>query len=112
MLRSVRTSLCIFGIYTYVSLLDVDESESIRTLTVLDTWVKPGHEMQPKQSSKFIVSYFFTLVLRRVETLRMSWTDVLNVFDGIYLSWDPSRWSQALTFHGQVHPFYQPSKYY
>ena len=34
--------------------------------------------------------------------LRMSWSDVLNVFDGIYLSWDPARWSQALTFHGWV----------
>lgn len=112
MLWSVRTSLCIFGIYIYISLLDVAESESIRTLTVLDTWIKSGHQMQPKQSSKFIVSCFFTLVLRRVETIRMSWADALNVFDGMYLSWDPSRWSQALTFHGRVHPFYQPLNYY
>ncbi|KAF8236080.1 cysteine proteinase [Tricholoma matsutake] len=67
------------------AVIDVDESEGIRTLAVLDTWVKPGQESQRKQS---------------IETLRMSWSDVLNVFDGIYLSWDPARWSQVLTFHG------------
>lgn len=66
------------------AVIDVDESEGIRTLAVLDTWVKPGQESQRKQS----------------KTLRMSWSDVLNVFDGIYLSWDPARWSQVLTFHG------------
>jgi calpain-7 len=39
------------------ALIDVDESEGTRTLTVLDTWVKPGQERQSKQSSKFIVAY-------------------------------------------------------
>jgi calpain-7 len=37
-----------------------------------------------------------------IETLQMSWSDVLNVFDGVYLSWDPARWSHTLTFHGWV----------
>ncbi|KAF8058758.1 hypothetical protein FPV67DRAFT_1523596 [Lyophyllum atratum] len=67
------------------AVIDVLEAEGARILTVLDTWVKPNHENQSKEPSK---------------ALQIPWSDVLNVFDGIYLSWDPSRWANSLTFHG------------
>lgn len=30
----------------------------------------------------------------------MPWADVLNVFDGIYISWDPALWATPKVFHG------------
>jgi hypothetical protein len=35
--------------------LDITENEGIRTLTVLDTWVKPGQEGQRKQPGKLAI---------------------------------------------------------
>lgn len=33
-------------------------------------------------------------------TLQISWSEVINTFDGVYLSWDPGMWQHSLTFHG------------
>ena len=49
------------GIYIYTSLLDVDENEDIRTLSVLDTWVKPGQQSQTKQPSELLAHNVFHL---------------------------------------------------
>jgi uncharacterized protein YpmS len=35
-----------------------------------------------------------------VGVLQIPWSEVLNTFDGIYLSWDPKMWERQLTFHG------------
>jgi hypothetical protein len=40
------------------------------------------------------------------ETLQMSWSEVMNSFDGVYLSWDPEMWQHSLTFHGYPHFFF------
>lgn len=32
----------------------------------------------------------------------MPWSDVCDVFDGIYISWDPSLFGKELEFHGCV----------
>ena len=32
----------------------------------------------------------------------MPWLDVLNTFDGIYVSWDPAMWHKTLNYHGCV----------
>ncbi|KAK7472367.1 cysteine protease [Stygiomarasmius scandens] len=31
----------------------------------------------------------------------MPWLDVLNTFDGIYVSWDPAMWHKTLNYHGK-----------
>lgn len=67
------------------AVIDVLEKQSSRKLSVLDTWVNPNHENQAQQPSK---------------VLQVAWSDILNVFDGIYLSWDPSMWPNNLVFHG------------
>ena len=35
-----------------------------------------------------------------LEVIDMSWDDVCNVFDGIYINWDPRLFKHKLTFHG------------
>ncbi|KAJ2930167.1 hypothetical protein H1R20_g6964, partial [Candolleomyces eurysporus] len=62
---------------------DVSECEEGRTVTILDSWVCPDTE--PEDQSRM---------------LTIPWADALNMFDGIYLSWDPEMWTHSLTFHG------------
>ncbi|RXW16410.1 hypothetical protein EST38_g9440 [Candolleomyces aberdarensis] len=62
---------------------DVAEREEGRTVTILDSWVCPDTE--PEDQSRM---------------LTIPWADALNMFDGIYLSWDPEMWTHSLTFHG------------
>ncbi|GLB37855.1 putative peptidase C2 family protein [Lyophyllum shimeji] len=66
------------------AVIDVIEENGARVLTVLDTSVSQNAAKQAKESS----------------TLQIPWSDVLNIFDGIYLSWDPSWWPKSVTFHG------------
>ncbi|KAF9462395.1 hypothetical protein BDZ94DRAFT_1261255 [Collybia nuda] len=66
------------------AVINITEENALRTFAVLDTWVNPDHKNQSREASK---------------TLLMPWTDVLNVFDGIYLSWDPTKWPKVLTYH-------------
>ncbi|KAG7449916.1 cysteine proteinase [Guyanagaster necrorhizus] len=65
------------------AVIDVEEEDEERVLTVLDPWISPEDD---KQESRI---------------LRILWSDVLVVFDGIYISWDRRRWKNTLTFHGQ-----------
>ncbi|KAH8833138.1 hypothetical protein DL96DRAFT_1584894 [Flagelloscypha sp. PMI_526] len=59
-----------------------EHGDSDRTMTILDSWVDTGER------------------LTEARTLTISWDDIPNVFEGIYLSWDPSLWSKQLHFHG------------
>jgi hypothetical protein len=34
--------------------------------------------------------------------LKIPWSEVLCIFDGIYLSWDPTMWKHQINFHGHV----------
>ncbi|KAF8627516.1 hypothetical protein AX15_004392 [Amanita polypyramis BW_CC] len=65
--------------------IDVTESNDGPSLTVLDSWVNgdgdDGHLSQSRH-------------------LRMTWSDVLSTFDGLYLSWNPEMWPRNLKFHG------------
>lgn len=36
------------------------------------------------------------------DTIEITWDDVCDVFDGIYLNWDPSLFKNSLEFHGFV----------
>ncbi|KAJ3506469.1 hypothetical protein NMY22_g17242 [Coprinellus aureogranulatus] len=62
---------------------DVSEGEDGRTVTILDSWVTPGTESS-----------------ERLKSPTLSWDDALNMFDGIYISWDPAMFKNSLTFHG------------
>ncbi|KAF7289323.1 Calpain catalytic domain-containing protein [Mycena indigotica] len=66
------------------AVIDITESEDTRTLTVLDSWVRPPQDSQTQDC--------------RVR--HIPWSDVVGLFDSIYLSWDPHIWPNSLTFHG------------
>ncbi|KAF4614242.1 hypothetical protein D9613_007736 [Agrocybe pediades] len=65
------------------AVLNVYEGEEGRMLTVLDSWVRSGDDrIEPSR------------------LLEIPWAEILNTFEGIYLSWDPKIWSTVLNFHG------------
>ncbi|KAJ7072817.1 hypothetical protein C8F01DRAFT_1105319 [Mycena amicta] len=66
------------------AVIDIKESEDGRTLTILDSWVRPPEDSQTEDCR-----------IRHIP-----WSDVVQVFDSIYLSWDPRLWQTPLTFHG------------
>ncbi|KAF8807060.1 hypothetical protein BYT27DRAFT_7242680 [Phlegmacium glaucopus] len=65
------------------AVIDVHETEEGRMFTVLDSWVRSNGE--ERETSR---------------TLQISWPEVMNSFDGVYLSWNPEMWQHSLTFHG------------
>ncbi|KAK0459293.1 uncharacterized protein EV420DRAFT_1677658, partial [Desarmillaria tabescens] len=71
------------------AVIDVEENDKERVLTVLDPWTSPDDDKQETNLSSVL------------GILRIPWSDALVVFDGIYLSWDPRRWKNTLTFHGR-----------
>lgn len=85
-----------------------------RQLTVLDSWVKPGeHEhlqaeetRQSDESSRECIELSIGLcrflfdVFCEAGAFVLSWDAVCELFDGIYLSWDPSAFQNQLVFHG------------
>ncbi|KAF7297900.1 Calpain catalytic domain-containing protein [Mycena chlorophos] len=64
------------------SVIDIKESEDGRILAVLDSWVPSPEESQ------------------RARIRHIPWSDAVQVFDSIYLSWDPRIWPRNLNFHG------------
>ncbi|PBK88494.1 cysteine proteinase [Armillaria gallica] len=79
-------SVDILSSHSY-AVIDVEEDDKERVLTVLDSWISPDDDKQE------------TSLLNMPGILRIPWSDVLVVFDGIYLSWDPQGWKNSLTFH-------------
>ncbi|EKM75828.1 hypothetical protein AGABI1DRAFT_102686 [Agaricus bisporus var. burnettii JB137-S8] len=65
------------------AVIDIDEDEKDRVFTVLDSWVRPDDKE-----------------LSRV--LKIPWSEVVYIFDGIYLSWDPGMWKHQINFHGDA----------
>ncbi|KAF5355468.1 hypothetical protein D9758_006317 [Tetrapyrgos nigripes] len=63
---------------------NVREVDGARFLTILDSWVSSTEPSTGKP-----------------RVLELAWSDVLDIFDGIYLSWDPTMWHQTLTYHGK-----------
>ncbi|KAG9221284.1 hypothetical protein CCMSSC00406_0008881 [Pleurotus cornucopiae] len=72
----------LLGSHSY-AVIDVREDGDSRSLVVLDSWTPSEAEAGSKS-----------------KTLEIPWMDVLEVFDGIYVSWDPSMWENQLNFHG------------
>lgn len=56
--------------------------------------------------SKFPVRYFLMCPSRllthfdAIGVLKIPWSEVVYVFDGIYLNWDPGVWKHHIDFHG------------
>ncbi|KAJ7603725.1 hypothetical protein B0H17DRAFT_1222383 [Mycena rosella] len=69
------------------AVIDVKEDDASRGFTVLDSWIQAHDESatETDQTSR---------------VLEIPWSDVLEVFDSIYLSWDPRIWPKNLIFHG------------
>ncbi|KJA22940.1 hypothetical protein HYPSUDRAFT_138453, partial [Hypholoma sublateritium FD-334 SS-4] len=66
------------------AVIDVYENANEgRILSVLDTWVRP--DGGSPQSAR---------------ELQIPWNEVLNTFNGVYLSWDPRTRNNSLNFHG------------
>ncbi|KAF4563111.1 cysteine protease [Pleurotus pulmonarius] len=72
----------LLGSHSY-AVIDVREDGDSRSLVVLDSWTPSEAEAGSKS-----------------KTLEIPWMDVLEVFDGIYVSWDPLIWENRLNFHG------------
>lgn len=85
-------------------LLDVKEDASSRGFTVLDSWIHTSDE--PTADTDGVPSWFNFISSRKLlmivatGVLDIPWSDVLEVFDSVYLSWDPRIWAKNLIFHG------------
>ncbi|KAK2467728.1 hypothetical protein APHAL10511_000023 [Amanita phalloides] len=64
--------------------VDVMENSDGPFVTVLDSWIN-GYDRDPFSKSRHLV---------------ISWSDVISIFDGVYLSWNPDMWQQNHKFHG------------
>uniref|UniRef100_A0A0W0FBM1 Calpain catalytic domain-containing protein n=1 Tax=Moniliophthora roreri TaxID=221103 RepID=A0A0W0FBM1_MONRR len=68
------------------AVIDMQDDGNERFITILDPWVRPSDSDLPiDQSSR---------------TLNVPWSRAINVFEGVYLSWDPKMWPKTLTHHG------------
>ncbi|KAJ7350713.1 hypothetical protein DFH08DRAFT_115762 [Mycena albidolilacea] len=68
------------------AVIDVKGEDAGRGFTVLDSWVRSDESDDNAN--------------RTSEMLEIPWMDVLEVFESIYLSWDPRIWPKTLNFHG------------
>jgi hypothetical protein len=66
-------------------LVAVDEDEGDRYLTVLNP---DGYSPSPG-------------------TIKLVWEDACDIFDGVYMSWDPNHYPHHLTFHGYAPRYFQ-----
>ncbi|KAK7057703.1 calpain catalytic domain-containing protein [Favolaschia claudopus] len=80
--------------YAVIDVKEEDENNTYRGFTVLDSWEATSSDnadaehvagADPEQSSGM---------------LEIPWTEVLDVFDSVYVSWDPRIWANTLSFHG------------
>ncbi|KAL1675511.1 hypothetical protein EV122DRAFT_218347, partial [Schizophyllum commune] len=57
-----------------------------RGMTVLDSWYEALEDKECPDTSRI---------------MRIPWSDVINLFDGIYANWNPAAWASFLVFHGK-----------
>ncbi|KAJ7807811.1 hypothetical protein B0H14DRAFT_3482866 [Mycena olivaceomarginata] len=68
------------------AVIDVKGEDAGRGFTVLDSWVRSDESNGNAN--------------RTSAMLEIPWMDVLEVFESVYLSWDPRIWPKTLNFHG------------
>ncbi|KAJ7198567.1 hypothetical protein GGX14DRAFT_666051 [Mycena pura] len=66
------------------AVIDIKEDDTSRGFTVLDSWIRTNTDAK-----------------RDSRTLDIPWSDIVEIFDSIYLSWDPRIWPESLNFHGK-----------
>ncbi|GBE80774.1 Calpain-like protease palB/RIM13 [Sparassis crispa] len=81
------------------AVIDMQDSDGDRTLTVLDSWVQSQRTINDPEKSDNRVSESHTQH-DQPRTLNISWDAIHDIFDGIYLSWDPGIFRHQLFFHG------------
>ncbi|KAI0919091.1 hypothetical protein AcV5_002096 [Taiwanofungus camphoratus] len=96
---SEPTAVALLPAHCY-AVIDVHGTTEDRRLTVLDTWV------QPSTSESSVTDFIQGLAssreqLRPSRTFDISWDRACQVFDGIYLSWDPGIFRNQLVFHAE-----------
>ncbi|KAJ6491676.1 hypothetical protein C8R47DRAFT_976286 [Mycena vitilis] len=69
------------------AVIGAEEDDFSRGFTVLDSWI--GTFDDPVSDAD-----------RTSGILEIPWTEVLEVFDSVYISWDPRIWPKTLNFHG------------
>ena len=75
------------------------EAEEGRMFTVLDSWVR-NHEEQHEPSREYLYFQDIFIIQFVPGILEVPWAEIINVFDSIYLSWDPAIWTHSINFHG------------
>ncbi|KAJ7655627.1 hypothetical protein DFH06DRAFT_480739 [Mycena polygramma] len=69
------------------AIIGAEEDDFSRGFTVLDSWI--GTFDDPVSDAN-----------RTSGILEIPWTEVLEVFESVYISWDPRIWPKTLNFHG------------
>ena len=84
-------------------------SPSSREMTILDSWTHTGATSPTEhasigqdETSRTLAVSFFRLVLTQCSTgsFKLHWDVVCNIFDGVYVSWDPGIFEHQLMYHG------------
>ncbi|KAF9268466.1 cysteine proteinase [Marasmius fiardii PR-910] len=73
------------------AVIDIRKEGNERILTILDPWVRPSDTTS-------------TVSEQPSRILNLTWTQVLNIFEGIYVSWDPQIWLESLIHHRSWRP--------
>ena len=82
-------------------IIDVQESDAKRSLTVIDSWVEPQTDLLQVKPSEFRSLNLHSIFHHTFSgLLRISWDRICDVFHGLYLSWDPTMFQKSLSFHG------------
>ncbi|KAG7091220.1 hypothetical protein E1B28_010271 [Marasmius oreades] len=72
------------------AVIDIRADGNERIVTILDPWVRPSDTSAISE--------------RPSRIMKLTWSQVLNVFEGIYISWDPKIWPESLIHHGSWRP--------
>ena len=74
-------------------------------MIVLDSWYEALEDKECPDSSRMFLSGpdipSSTPMHGTTGSMRIPWSDVINLFDGIYANWNPAAWASSLSFHGK-----------
>ncbi|CCM05215.1 uncharacterized protein FIBRA_07425 [Fibroporia radiculosa] len=81
------------------AVIDVRNDHGRRQLTILDSWL---HD-EPSDQDGYVANDGSTSTQTGPDsskTFDLPWDSVCNIFDGVYLSWDPGIFRRHIRFHG------------
>ncbi|KAH7907349.1 hypothetical protein BJ138DRAFT_1160375 [Hygrophoropsis aurantiaca] len=77
---------------------DVRETNGERWMSLLDSRI--GCDPQPQPQSESETSTDPDSATPKSRLINLSWDDICGMFEGVYLSWNPSIFKHSITFHG------------